>query len=105
MKKSRLQWQSEQELKWHCLQYTAKLQYVNRYPKTELSRRYARDIERIETALHLTADAVMYDILKKHIINRNMPYERLGAVPMGRRQFYKLRQKFFNTLMRLRYDK
>ena len=105
MKKSRLQWQSEQELKWHCLQYNAKQQYINRYPKTEQARRYAQDIDRIETALHLTTDAGTYEFLKKHVIFQNMPYERLGAVPIGRRQFYNLRQKFFNTLMRLRYDK
>lgn len=104
MKKSRLQQMSDIEIKWFCLQYNDKLRYTKAYPDSELSRRYIQDINMIETALHIVTDSATYEPLKKHITNKNMPYERLGAVPMGRRQFYAMRRKFFETLQRLRYD-
>lgn len=104
MEKTRLQRMSDTEMKWFCLQYNDKLRYAKRYPDTELSRKYIQDINMIETALHIVTNVGTYEPLKKHITNKNMPYERLGAVPMGRRQFYNMRSKFFDTLQRIRYD-
>lgn len=103
MKKSRLQWMSETELKWFCRQYNDKLKYIKQYPNDAKTSYYLRDINMIETALHIVTDEATYEPLKKHITNENMPYERLGAVPMGRRQFYNMRSKFFEILRRLRY--
>ncbi len=103
MKKTRLQWMSETELKWFCRQYNDKLKYIKQYPNDIKTKDYLRDINMIETALHIVTDSATYEPLKKHITNKNMPYERLGAVPMGRRQFYAMRAKFFEKLQRLRY--
>ena len=61
-----------------------------------------RDINKIDTALNIVADGCVRDVLKKHVINRNLSYERLGAVPMGRRQFYDLRAEFYNVLAKIR---
>ena len=101
MKKPRLQWMSEQELKWFCYQYEEKFRYIKNHTDGRASI-YMQHINMIETALHLVADAGMYEPLKNHVTNQNMPYERLGAVPMGRRQFYRLRSRFYSTLARLR---
>ena len=98
MKKSRLQWFSEIELKYYCLQYNDKLSYIKQHPKDAKSIEYMRDINNIETALHIVTDAGTYEPLKKHVTNPKMPYERLGTVPMGRRQFYELRRRFFDLL-------
>ena len=98
MKKTRLQWMSETEMKWFCLQYSDKLRFIKAHPKSDLAHKYTQDINAIETALHLVTDKGTYEPLKKHITNRNMPYERLGTVPMGRRQFYDMRKKFFKVL-------
>lgn len=103
LKKTRLQWMSEIELKWFCRQYNDKLKYIKQHPNDIRSGDYLCDINLIETALRIATDTATYEPLKKHITNKNMPYERLGAVPMGRRQFYEMRRKFFETLQRLRY--
>lgn len=103
MKKTRLQWMSEIELKWFCRQYNDKLKYIKQHPNDIRSGDYLCDINLIETALRIATDTATYEPLKKHITNKNMPYERLGAVPMGRRQFYAMRARFFETLQRLRY--
>lgn len=98
MNKSRLQWLSEIELKYFCLQYNDKLSYIKQHPNDDKSLEYMRDINNIETALHIVTDAGTYGPLKKHVTNSKMPYERLGAVPMGRRQFYDLRRRFYDLL-------
>lgn len=94
---------SEIELKWFCRQYNDKLKYIKQHPNDIRSGDYLCDINLIETALRIATDTATYEPLKKHITNKNMPYERLGAVPMGRRQFYAMRARFFEALQRLRY--
>lgn len=101
VKKSRLQWMSEQELQWYCWQYNDKLTYIRTHTD-DTAVRYMRDVNAIDTALHMVSDGCVCDCLKKHIVNRNMPYERLGTVPMGRRQFYDLRTEFYNVLAKIR---
>lgn len=101
MKKPRLQWMSEQELKWFCYQYEDKFRYIKTH-NDDRAKTYMQHVNMIETALHLVTDVGTYEHLKNHVTNQNMPYERLGAVPMGRRQFYRLRSRFYSTLARLR---
>ena len=101
MRKPILQRMSEQELKWFCWQYSAKLSYIRTHTD-DTATRYMRDVNAIDTALHIVAEGCVHDNLKKHVINRNMPYERLGTVPMGRRQFYDLRTEFYNVLAKIR---
>ena len=98
MKKTRLKWLSETELKYFCLQYNDKLSYIKQHPNGDKAFEYMQDINCIETALHIVTDAGTYEPLKKHVTNSRMPYERLGNVPMGRRQFYSLRRRFFDLL-------
>lgn len=98
MKKTRLKWLSETELKYFCLQYNDKLSYIKQHPNGDKAFEYMQDINCIETALHIVTDAGTYEPLKKHVTNLKMPYERLGNVPMGRRQFYDLRRRFFDLL-------
>lgn len=102
MKKTRLQWMSETELKWFCWQYNDKLRYIKQNPNSKRAAEYLHDISRIETALHNVTTDATYKPLKKHITNRNMPYERLGTVPMGRRQFYDMRRRFFEELVKIK---
>lgn len=102
MKKTRLQWMSETELKWFCWQYNDKLRYIKQNPNSKKAAEYSHDISRIEAALHSVTNDATYKQLKKHITNRNMPYERLGIVPMGRRQFYDMRRRFFEELAKIK---
>ena len=85
-------------MKWFCWQYYDKLRYIHEHPEEKAAKKYRDDIRRIETALHIVSSGAVYDVLKKHITNRNLPYERLGTVPLGRRQFYQLRTRFYRTL-------
>ena len=55
-------------------------------------------IELIDRVLTYVANEPLRSQLKKSVIYPNMPYEKLGNVPMGRRQFYKLRRRFFYEL-------
>lgn len=102
MKKSRLQRLLENELKYYCLQYNDKLSYINQHPHDPKSEEYIRDIDNIETALHMVTDSGTYEPLKICLTISGMSYERLGNVPMGRRQFYDLRRRFFEALHQIR---
>ncbi|MBQ8823608.1 MAG: hypothetical protein IJZ64_00080 [Ruminococcus sp.] len=91
------------ELKWFCFQYEKKKKIIrNTENKTEKIA-LTRDIEAIDSTFDLLAeDEMIIELLKKSVTNKNMPYEALGGVPMGRRQFYELRRRFFFLLQRIR---
>ncbi len=55
-------------------------------------------VDLIDRVLSYVANEPLRSQLKKSVIYPNMPYEKLGNVPMGRRQFYKLRRRFFYEL-------
>lgn len=108
------------ELKWFCFQYEQKKQKLRdcyclksiNYDgvrcenhngnisenKAINAAQLSKDIDMIDAALHLASDSATYEFLKKNITQKNMPYEKLGNVPMGRRQFYEMRAKFFHIL-------
>lgn len=108
------------ELKWFCFQYEQKRQKLKdcyylksmNYDgvrcenhneniaqiKAINAAQLSHDVDMIDTALRLASDTATYEFLKKNVTQKNMPYERLGAVPMGRRQFYEMRAKFFHIL-------
>lgn len=90
------------ELYYFCLQYDAKKRKIsNTTDETEKSR-LEKDINRIDSALLLAADSeVVANCIKKNVTSKNMPWEKLN-VPIGRRQFYEKRRKFFWILRRIR---
>lgn len=79
------------ELKYFCLQY-------NDFVKTERHT----DVITIEHALRLTTDSEILRGYLRRAVTTETPFENLD-VPMGRRQFYALRRKFFYILRDLRY--
>lgn len=79
------------ELKYFCLQYNS---FV-------LDRRHAEVIV-IEHALRLTTDSEVLREYLRRAVTTETPFENLD-VPMGRRQFYGLRRKFFYILKNLKY--
>ena len=60
------------------------------------AERYSRNIELIEKTAS-EVDPVIGKYIIKNVAG-NIPYEYLGHVPCGRRQFYELRRKFFFKL-------
>lgn len=54
-------------------------------------------LDAIDDALAYAADDVMREYLRRSVCD-GIKYEYLGAVPMGRRQFYNLRARFFKVL-------
>lgn len=74
------------ELKYFCLRYLDL--------KTP-------DADLIDRALELTTDNEVIRGYLRRAVTENVPYERLD-VPMGRRQFYELRRKFFYILSELK---
>lgn len=78
------------ELKYFCLQY-----------KDFVKAERIPDVIMIEHALRLTTDS---EVLREYIrraVTTETPFETLD-VPMGRRQFYALRRKFFFILRNLK---
>lgn len=90
------------ELYYFCLQYDAKKRRIsNTEDETEKSK-LKKEIGMIDTALLLATDSeVVADCIKKNVTSKNMPWEKQNA-PIGRRQFYEKRRKFFWILKRLR---
>lgn len=84
------------ELKYFCLRHG-----YNGFKKGVSSQR-DKEIGMIETALTLSADEPVRGFIRKSISCKHMPYERLGSVPMGRKQFYEARRKFFYILKKLK---
>lgn len=84
------------ELKYFCLRHGR-----NGFKKGVSAQR-DKEIDMIETALTLSADEPIRGIIKKSIASKHMPYEHLGVVPMGRKQFYETRRKFFFILKKLK---
>lgn len=54
-------------------------------------------LDAIDDALAYAADDVMREYLRRSVCD-GIKYEYLGSVPMGRRQFYNLRARFFKIL-------
>lgn len=62
--------------------------------------RLREDIDLIDKALEAVADEVIKPYLKK-AVTKGLKYEYINP-PMGRRQFYSLRRRFFAVLWQLR---
>ena len=91
------------ELKWFCWQYDKKKRKISNTENDSEKQKLKKEIEMIDTALMLVSDSdLIISLIKKNVTQKNMPYEKLGSVPMGRRQFYEKRRKFFWILKRLR---
>ena len=67
----------------------------------EKALRIRADIDMIDEALRRTTDEPLQRFVKKRV-TEGIPYERLGEVPCGRRQFYELCRKFFWILAQIR---
>lgn len=65
--------------------------------RAERAIRLSADVETINKALELTADEPVRSYIKRAVTG-GLKYEHLGNVPMGRRQFYETRRKFFYNL-------
>lgn len=90
------------ELYYFCLQYNEKKRRISNTEDEAEKSRLKKDIEMIDTALLLAADSEAVAIcIKKNVTCKNMPWERQN-VPIGRRQFYEKRRKFFWILSRIR---
>lgn len=79
------------ELKYFCLQYPEWVSEAARGNNINAANRIM-----IEQAAQEADEFLMPYILKNAA--DNIPYERLGNVPCGRRQFYQARRKFFYLL-------
>lgn len=89
------------ELYYFCLQYDEKKRRIGNAEDEAEKSRLKKDIEMMDTALLLAADSeIVADCIKKNVTSKNMPWEKLN-VPIGRRQFYEKRRKFFWILNRL----
>jgi len=64
--------------------------------KAMIAARIAEDCELIEQTA-IEADVRIYSWLIKNVTEENLPYECLNP-PIGRRQFYESRRKFFYLL-------
>lgn len=69
--------------------------------RAEKAMRLSADVDKIDEALALTADEPVRSYIKKAVTS-GLKYEYLGNVPMGRRQFYEARRKFFYILKLLK---
>ena len=56
------------------------------------------ECELIESAAREAAGDVLASYIIRNVTEKKMPYEYLGRVPTGRRQFYEKRRKFFYIL-------
>lgn len=65
--------------------------------RAEKAIRLSADVEAIDRALELTAKEPVRSYIKRAVTG-GIKYEYLGNVPMGRRQFYEARRKFFYNL-------
>lgn len=61
-------------------------------------KRSARKIAIIEEALQEACPNETVRFYLRNAIRWGLAYEKLGAIPLGRRQFYDLRRKFFHIL-------
>lgn len=112
-----------QELKWFCWQYQKKKAEAAQLrgpaspslsglrnthngnvseSKALKAARLSSETDLIDKALELAADESLRSFLKKNVTQHGMPYEKLGCVPTGRRQFYETRRKFFCILKMLK---
>lgn len=95
------------ELKYFCLQCGEKKKYINScrtngYSVMNSVERAINDFKQIETALELATDN---EIIREYLrlsVTTDTKFDLLD-VPMGRRQFYALRRKFFYILRDLRH--
>ncbi len=62
----------------------------------------SKNIDLIDRALALTADEPVRNYLKQSVINPRISYDSFDIIPMGRRQFYEMRRKFFYILKTLK---
>ena len=69
--------------------------------RSDKAMRLREDIEKIDQALEQTVAEPMRKYIKK-AVTEGLPFEYLGNVPCGRRQFYELRCKFFWHLAKLK---
>lgn len=69
--------------------------------RSDKAMRLREDIEKIDQALEQTAAEPVRKYIKK-AVTEGLPFEYLGSVPCGRRQFYEYRMKFFWNLSRLK---
>lgn len=91
------------ELKYFCLRYRKMQREVQLGSNFDMERFIkTRDcVELIDNALQVATDnEVIRDYLRK-AVTTNIKFDDLG-VPMGRRQFYELRRKFFYVLRELK---
>lgn len=96
------------ELKYFCLQCGEKKKYIDScrtkgYSAMNSVEHIVNSFNQIEKALKLTTDnEIIREYLRKSVITDT----KFGLldVPMGRRQFYELRRKFFYMLRELKKD-
>lgn len=91
------------ELYYFCLQYDAKKRKISNTDDEVKKSKLKKELSMIDTALLLATDSeIVADCIKKNVTSKNMPWEKLN-VPIGRRQFYEKRRKFFWILQRIRF--
>ena len=76
------------ELKYFCMQYADWMRSADAESKANR--------ETLEQAARETDPALAAYIVRN--VTSGIPYEHLGIVPCGRRQFYQARRKFFYLL-------
>lgn len=69
--------------------------------RSDKAMRLRAEVEMIDQALEQTAVEPVRKYIKK-AVTEGLPFEYLGNVPCGRRQFYEYRMKFFWHLARLK---
>ncbi|MBP1544854.1 MAG: hypothetical protein J6A16_12230 [Oscillospiraceae bacterium] len=69
--------------------------------RAEKAMRLSADVDKIDEALRLAADEPVRSCIRR-AVTCGLKYEHLGAVPMGRRQFYEARRRFFYLLKLLK---
>lgn len=79
------------ELSYRCQRYSE-------FKRDKRKRKYAKQIERAAQK----ASPELYSYILKNV-TQGIPYEQM-PVPLGRRQFYQLRQEFFINLANLLED-
>lgn len=60
--------------------------------------KYRAECELIESAAKEAGGEALAKYIIRNVTEPKMPYEYLGAIPIGRQQFYELRRKFFYIL-------